>query len=1204
MAFGPWGNEVASSSRFSGTWILDPDDPAGTVIRLRYGGVGRQNSRDRAKTAMQFVGRKFPVYDVGDARAESINVDAVLSAEDGDAEEQLEQLQNMIGEGQVILYRDARGRKIYAVGTDFQSEDLDQRSYRVSFLLNKVDFDEALPEPEPEAPTETDIQPKNLAVSVDNYSGMALINWDEVLNAQIYHLYLNGVEVGSTSQNATTYGPLNTGEYVLAVSATVGGVESAQSSQVAFNVARPTTDGGGGIPPTTVPQNFRAFPQANNSVPLQWDAVAGATEYQVFEIRSPNGVTNGITTSTTMTRGTPTPLANGPFDYWVKAKVNGQWSGESNHATFTLPYDGGAVGGGGPTPGTMPSPVEVLGIKNGDAGYLHYNLGAGFVSGHKDFDPQTLENWSTTTSDELKNNMWTVIDAAGKYAVAMTVDPNGGRTSPNTSYPRVEFREMQQTSSGNNDKANWTIDTGDHDFGGFSRIMTLPPAKPGVCINQLHDQSDDTVMIKTMSLSGKVALVLDVFGTREKVINADYKLGLEIYSRIRINNKTLTVYYGISSSTTTSASVSTAVNYTHATQITNSNPPWYHKFGCYAQSNQDTDTSGTKCLVQVRDWKQWHTGWPTPVTGNYAGPGGGGGTGTPIVAAGADATVAPGGTFSRTAQITGSGITAQGWRVIGAGGNTTDPSTAAGKLGWGVPDASSDEFNYTGPPDPAKWSVYNSVGNEGNGLRRPERATVASGRLTLTGLAGSANTAGMEHKKDQTYGKWEIRARSYYTSDPNAPGDKTGGYHPVAIIWPQTEGWPEGGEYDFMENGEPGMQAAGAFLHYPSLNGVDSQIDVPDLPVDMRQFHNYAIEWTSASLKLYVDGNLWYTASGGSSASRKNIQQMLVGALTLQLDAFQATGLIGSAMEVEWARIYPLTPVTSNPEISTSSQVNWVAPTTPGTYTLEFYATNASGTSTDQVVVTVGAVTGGGEDPGNTVPVGSTSIFSEGFELGNFSRWTSVQNHTVDSTSAGGYSQSTTYSQKLLSAGTDHPHVLRTEVRDGDTAVGSHERAELSSFGKSWNDPLNSERWYKFQVRFGDPSWSPSWSGENDWLIFFQWHQQVDDGAPALALSVHNDNKVYFEREANDVVQPFLPIWSVRPGVWEEVVIHVKWSPNTSVGFVHAYVNGVEAVPKTFCKTMYDSDTAPYYVKLGTYRRSSVGGTTVIMHDNIQITGP
>ncbi|MBK8246307.1 MAG: heparin lyase I family protein [Gemmatimonadetes bacterium] len=793
-----------------------------------------------------------------------------------------------------------------------------------------------------------------------------------------------------------------------------------------------------------------------------------------------------------------------------------------------------------------------------------------------------------------------MIDAAGKYAVAMTVEPGAAKTSPNTSYPRCEHREMQQTSSGNNDKANWTIDSNDHDFSGFSRIMTLPPAKPGVCINQLHDQDDDTVMIKSMALSGKIAIVLDVYGTRVAVLQADFTLGREIYSRIRINNAALSVYYSQSSSGTTSATVTTSTAYTGT--VTNTNPPWYHKFGCYAQSNDSTDTTGTKCLVYVRDWKQWHTGWPTPVTGNYAGPGGSGGTGAPIVSAGADATVAPGATFSRTGQVVGSGITAQGWRVVGTGASTTDQSTAAGKLGWGVPSAESDEFNYTGAPDPSKWSVYNGAGHGGNGVRSPQRVTVANGVMTLTGLAGSANTAGLEHKLDRQYGKWEFRAKSYYTSDPAAPGDKDGGYHPVGILWSDHASWPLDGEYDFLENGEPGQQAAGAFLHYPSLDGSDHQIDVPDYPVDLRQWHNFAIEWTSTFIKLYVDGILWYTASGGAASDRKNIQAMSAGHLTLQLDAFQATGLIGSAMDIEWVRTYPLTPVTTNPQISSTSQVNYIVPTTPGNYTLEFFATNASGTSTDQVVVTSGTPTEGGET-GGTVPVGSTTTFTEDFELGNFSRWTSVQNKSYEG-SAASYNLGTTYSQKIVNQSTDHPHALRTEVRDGDTAVGSHERAELSSFGKSWNDQKDQERWYEFDIRFGDPTWAPGMASENDWFIFYQWHQPVDDGSPALAMSVHNDGKVYIEREPDSDFEFIGPLWTVRPGVWEKVVVHIKWSPNSSVGFVHVYLNGTEILPKKMCKTQYSADFNDYYVKIGTYRRSSISGTTVVMHDKLRISGP
>ena len=131
-----------------------------------------------------------------------------------------------------------------------------------------------------------------------------------------------------------------------------------------------------------------------------------------------------------------------------------------------------------------------------------------------------------------------------------------------------------------------------------------------------------------------------------------------------------------------------------------------------------------------------------------------------------------------------------------------------------------------------------------------------------------------------------------------------GGYHPVLIIWPADDNWPGNGEYDFLENGEPGMQAAGAFLHYPSLDGADHQIDVADKTCDLREFHNFAFEWSATGLKGWIDGVAWFTHSGGAASDRKNIQAMTGGQLTVQLDAFQATGCLASTFELEWVRIY------------------------------------------------------------------------------------------------------------------------------------------------------------------------------------------------------------------------------------------------------------------------------------------------------------
>ena len=329
----------------------------------------------------------------------------------------------------------------------------------------------------------------------------------------------------------------------------------------------------------------------------------------------------------------------------------------------------------------------------------------------------------------------------------------------------------------------------------------------------------------------------------------------------------------------------------------------------------------------------------------------GSGTGVlPTVAAGADATVAHSATFTRTGVVTGSGITASGWRLVVT---PADDNTAAKNLSWGQPLSASDEFEYTGPPDPAKWGVYDGPGHAGNGIRNPARCTVGNGKLTLQGTQGSANTGGMASALNQQYGKWEVRMRNFYTNNPSLPGTDANGYHPVCIVWPSDDVWPQHGEYDFIENDVPGMQSTDGFIHYPSKSSTNYQEELPAVACDMRQFHNFAIEWTSAFIKTYIDGVLWATLSGGGNSTRNNIQDMPLGQLTIQLDAFQTSGLTASTMELEWARIYPLVPVNPNTSLSSTAALSWAAPSTPGTYTLELFATNSAGTATDQITVTV-----------------------------------------------------------------------------------------------------------------------------------------------------------------------------------------------------------------------------------------------------------
>jgi hypothetical protein len=134
-------------------------------------------------------------------------------------------------------------------------------------------------------------------------------------------------------------------------------------------------------------------------------------------------------------------------------------------------------------------------------------------------------------------------------------------------------------------------------------------------------------------------------------------------------------------------------------------------------------------------------------------------------------------------------------------------------------------------------------------------------------------------------------------------------YHPVAIVWPTSDKWPDDGEYDFMENGQPGAAQAEAYLHYPHSSSVSVQQEhATKAGVDLSQWHNFAFEWTSTGIKGYIDGVLWFSYAGGAiTGTRKNIQDMPSGHLTLQLDAFAASGLTPATMEIDWVRVYSLT---------------------------------------------------------------------------------------------------------------------------------------------------------------------------------------------------------------------------------------------------------------------------------------------------------
>ncbi|BCW56614.1 glycoside hydrolase family 16 protein [Arthrobacter sp. FX8] len=210
-------------------------------------------------------------------------------------------------------------------------------------------------------------------------------------------------------------------------------------------------------------------------------------------------------------------------------------------------------------------------------------------------------------------------------------------------------------------------------------------------------------------------------------------------------------------------------------------------------------------------------------------------------------------------------------------------SSAAARLGWGTPIA-GDEFNYAGAPDAAKWSVYDSDGHAGNGIRSPRQVTVDGSRMVITGTS-DGTTAGMSAKFGlQRYGRWEVRAAG--------SGDDE--YHMVSILWPDSGHWPCDGEVDYAET--TGDWNRTNFFHHFGCSNSKTSVSKP---LDVTQFHNYAVDWSPGGIIGYVDGVKWFEDSDPTHQPPGSMHQ------TLQLDWFpDGTPNGHGEMRVDWVRVY------------------------------------------------------------------------------------------------------------------------------------------------------------------------------------------------------------------------------------------------------------------------------------------------------------
>ncbi len=235
---------------------------------------------------------------------------------------------------------------------------------------------------------------------------------------------------------------------------------------------------------------------------------------------------------------------------------------------------------------------------------------------------------------------------------------------------------------------------------------------------------------------------------------------------------------------------------------------------------------------------------------------------------------------------------------------TVNVIAAAPKLVW------SDEFNVDGQPNALNWGYDLGAGGWGNNelqyyTNRSVNAVVLNGVLKINAIkesfSGSAYTSARLLSKDKysfKYGKVEVRAKI-----PSG-----GGSWPA--IWMlgnniSTVSWPACGEIDIMEHVGNQLNKIYGTLHYPGRSGGNADGATIIIPDATTSFHNYILEWSPSSIKIYVDTQLYYTFNNNSNSPfNQNFFFILNVAIGGNFGGVVDPALTNATMEVDYVRVY------------------------------------------------------------------------------------------------------------------------------------------------------------------------------------------------------------------------------------------------------------------------------------------------------------
>ena len=177
--------------------------------------------------------------------------------------------------------------------------------------------------------------------------------------------------------------------------------------------------------------------------------------------------------------------------------------------------------------------------------------------------------------------------------------------------------------------------------------------------------------------------------------------------------------------------------------------------------------------------------------------------------------------------------------------------------------------------DRNKWTAQRTAlsglsGNEADcWIDSPNNISVANGTLRLTSRKESApfvcnsphgrystyyssGSVSTWDRFQQTYGRWQIRAKF--------PAAKEKGSHSALWLYPRDQAygaWPKSGEIDIAEYYTRLPDRVIPVIHYNAKGRANATTTNKKCMVaDPYNFHTYTTEWTSTTIKIWIDTNL------------------------------------------------------------------------------------------------------------------------------------------------------------------------------------------------------------------------------------------------------------------------------------------------------------------------------------------------------------